>query len=123
MTDELVDAMKASESLSAEKEGLLSLPAILQENSISDYSAAVIAQQIERLRNLASDVDRQYAVNVRGRKIKFKDRVGYLSVREKVATRIVALVEDLLRLQSTDSPTDPIESEQGVNMSWDPDGH
>lgn len=122
MSNEPVDAVIASKSISVNPEESLSLADILQETSIADYSAAVIAQQIERLRNLASDVDRQYAVNVRGRKIRFKDRVSYLGIREKVASRIAGLVENLLRLKSSaESATDSNEREPPGAISWNPD--
>ncbi len=48
---------------------------ILGRTSITDYGVAVIAEQIESLRSTAKDVDHQYRINVRGRKINFKDRV------------------------------------------------
>ena len=106
MSDELVEAVQVTES-----------PTVLQQKSITDYCAAIIAEQIESLRKTAYGLDRQYENNVRGRKIKFRDRVSYLSLREKVASKIVALVECLHRLRSTDVPG----VEPGGAPSWDPD--
>ncbi len=122
MRNELVQELDISGTACAEYQEPTSLTGILQQSSVAEYSGVVIAEQIERLRSLASDVDRQYAVNVRGRKISFKSRVAYLGVREKVAAIFVGLVEGLLRLQPIESPkgSNDREPDEGA-ISWDPD--
>ena len=132
MSEELTTAVKALESLSATIEqgcepeiiesfqALAAAGRILRQDSITDYAAAVVVQQIEGLQSIANDVDRQYAINVRGRKIKFKDRVDYLAIRERVASRSVDFATKLCRILSTDTTTDPPESESPPN-SWNPD--
>ena len=127
MSEELTTAVKAPESPSTtvEEQGcepeiiesfqaLAAAGRILRQDSITDYAAAVVVQQIEGLQSIANDVDRQYAINVRGRKIKFKDRVAYLAVREKTASRIADLVGSLREIRSTDTT-------QSECNSWNPD--
>ena len=129
MSEELTAAVQTPESLSTtvEEQGcepeiiesfqaLAAAGRILRQDSITDYAVAVLAEQIETLRITVNGVDGQYAINVRGRKIKFKDRVAYLAVREKTASRIADLVGSLREIRSTDPP----ESESPVN-SWNPD--
>ncbi len=133
MSDELVDALREPQTPSEalEEQGCEpeimrrrdSLPKVEQTLaglSVTDYAAAVIAEQIENLRYNANELDRQYAINVRGRKIKFNDRVGYVSVREKIASKIVCLVEKLRAILSPHPPVDSTRNESG-GRSWDPD--
>jgi len=91
--------------------------ALLQETRVDDYYAGVLAEQLEVLRTTAAGLDAQYETNVRGRKIKFGDRVDFLVVREKVVSRIISLTENLRRMQAANP-----EPRQGPrNLSWDPD--
>jgi hypothetical protein len=92
---------------------------VLRQDSIDDYGAAVLAEQIEILRSMTSALDRQYAKNIRGRKITFKNQVAYLVVREKVTSKIVDFVGNLREIRSTypTSESEPV----GGNRSWNPD--
>ena len=127
MSEELTTAVQTPESLSTtveeqgcEPEIIESFQAFamagneLRKHSIDDYAVAVLAEQIETLRITVNGVDGQYAINVRGRKIKFKDRVAYVAVREKTAARIADLVGSLREIRSTDTT-------QSECNSWNPD--
>ena len=131
MSEELTAAVQTPESLSTtvEEQGcepeivesfqaLAAAGRILRQDSITDYAVAVLAEQIETLRITVNGVDGQYAINVRGRKIKFKDRVAYVAVREKTAARIADLVGSLREIRS-EYPTTRTDPSQ-VN-SWNPD--
>ena len=130
MSNDLVAAVNAPESFGTTSEEQVCQPEIIESlqtlstvgatprlQPISDYVTAVVTEQIESLRCVADELDRQYAVNVKKRKIRFKDRVDYLAVRERVASRIVDFAEDLCRLRSTDATG----SELSGALSWNPD--
>lgn len=134
MSDELGDALREPQSPSEALEEQGFEPEIMGRRdflptaeqtlaglSVIDYAAAVIAEQIENLRYNANELDRQYQINVRGRKIKFTDRVDYVSIREKIASKIVCLVEKLRAILSPHPPVDSSLNESGGNMSWNPD--
>lgn len=90
--------------------------AVLPQQQVADFAAAVIVEQIESLRRVAADLDRQYGNNVKKRKIAFMNRVDYLAVRERVASKIADLVEDLCQLPREAPPA----LEYG-SRSWNPD--
>lgn len=128
MSEELTAAVEAPESSSAPIEQGCDLKIIenlqafatagneLRKHSIDDYAVAVLAEQIETLRSTVNGLDHQYANNVLGRKINFKDRVAYAVAREKIASRIVDLVGSLREIRSAYPGTDPLGSN-----SWNPD--
>ncbi|MBI4662152.1 MAG: hypothetical protein HY735_25310 [Verrucomicrobia bacterium] len=130
MSEELTAAVQEPESFSATIEQGCELNIIenlqafatagneLRKHSIDDYGVAVLAEQIEILRSTVNALDRQYANNVRGRKINFKDRVAYAVVREKIASRIADLVGSLREIRSADPTTGANPSECN---SWNPD--
>jgi hypothetical protein len=134
MSEEIGVAVKTPESLGAvsEESGyppeinesiqvFCEIGATLRRQPITDFAAAVLAEQLECLRRTTADLDGQYASNVKRRRMKFKDQVAYLALRERIATRIVALAERLCQLRSTDPATNAVGSESERNWSWDPD--
>jgi len=89
-----------------------------QENSVADY-AAVLAEQIERLRRVAADVDRHYGKKTK--RLSFKHRLGYLTARERISSKILDLTKELSRMRSADPPTEAPERKLGGALSWNPD--
>jgi len=106
------DGKDAAETLSPDS-------VTFQESSVADYAVTVLAEQIERLRRVADDVDRHYGKKTK--RLSFKHRLDYLTVSERVASKLVDFAQELGRLKSTESPPDADESDSGSALSWDPD--
>jgi hypothetical protein len=65
---------------------LCKIGATIRRQPITDFAAAVLAEQLECLRRTTADLDRRHASNVKRRRMKFKDQVAYLALRERIAS-------------------------------------
>ena len=92
-------------------------PGIERQNPV-DFAAVVFGREIESLRRVADGLDREYE----SRKLmKFKDRLAYLAIRERLACKIVDFTEKLCGLRTTNPTTEFAGSESSGSLSWDPD--
>jgi len=89
--------------------------------AMSDYAATVVTEQIESLRRIADELDRRYASRIKNGRLKPKDGMAYLAVRERVASRIVDFATELCQLRATEAPTNPPGGEPSGALSWNPD--
>jgi len=113
MSAEIVVAASQSPGTASDQ----GIPRIERENAV-DFAAVVFGREIESLRRVADGLDRDYETR---KAMKFKDRLSYVAIRERLACKIVDFTEKLCGLRTMDPATEFNRSESGGSVSWDPD--